>query len=145
VKPGRTAYPDSLEASLIAPCGMDCGVCSAHLRDRNRCAGCGADDAQKVPHCTTCAIRVCDRRATAPAGYCSECEAFPCRRLKQMDVRYRTKYGMSVIGNLERIRDDGLEAFVESERERWTCPGCGAVICVHKPLCIYCGRARSGA
>ena len=28
-------YPDSLHAKLIAPCGMNCGLCSGHRRARS--------------------------------------------------------------------------------------------------------------
>jgi hypothetical protein len=28
------------ENALIAPCGMNCGVCMAYLREKNKCPGC---------------------------------------------------------------------------------------------------------
>ena len=37
--------------------------------------------------------------------YCYECDGFPCARVKRLDKRYRTKYEMSMIENLEYIRD----------------------------------------
>ncbi len=62
--------------------------------------------------------------------------------MKRLDKRYRTKYGMSMIENLTSIRERGLDEFVAGERVRWTCPGCGGVICTHRPECVYCGRPR---
>jgi uncharacterized OB-fold protein len=42
------------------------------------------------------------------------------------------------MGNLERIRDFGLEAFVKSEHEMWLCPQCGGTICIHRGYCMNC-------
>jgi hypothetical protein len=49
------------------------------------------------------------------------------------------KYRMSMLENLQVIRDVGVEAFVALERERWTCPECGGLQCVHTSECVYCG------
>jgi hypothetical protein len=70
--------------------------------------------------------------------YCFLCDSFPCVRLKHLDNRYRTKYGMSMIGNLENIRKFGIRHFIKTEKERWSCPECGEILCVHKPQCLYC-------
>jgi hypothetical protein len=45
-----------------------------------------------------------------------------------------------MIENLRRIDTDGLRSFVEKEKARWACPGCGATICVHKESCLVCER-----
>jgi hypothetical protein len=55
-----------------------------------------------------------------------------------LDRRYRAKYGMSMIANLEAIRDFGIRNFIKAEKERWICPKCGKMLCVHKPQCLYC-------
>jgi len=143
----ETIYPESIESTLIAPCGMDCGVCIGHLREKNRCAGCSSDGANKVKHCQSCRIRNCDEGGTLGASreFCFECATFPCTRLKHLDARYRKKYGMSMAENLETIHALGVDGFVAMERQRWKCPGCGGVLCVHREACIYCGRARAAA
>jgi hypothetical protein len=69
-----------------------------------------------------------------------DCEKYPCKRLKQLDNRYRTKYKMSMIENLELIKKIGLDGFIESENSRWTCPGCGSMLCVHRDFCLKCKR-----
>ena len=61
--------------------------------------------------------------------YCFECDTFPCARLKQLDKRYRTKYEMSMIENLEYIRDHGIRKFVKHEEKRWTKGD--KIYCVH--------------
>jgi len=70
--------------------------------------------------------------------YCFNCGSFPCATLNHLDKRYRTKYGMSVIDNLESIRKFGIRHFIRSEKEKWICPRCGEVVCVHKSQCVFC-------
>ena len=125
-----------ITASLIAPCGMDCGLCSKHLREVDPCLGC-LNIARAVEHCEV-GIKLCADR-TAGAAFCFDCAGYPCDRLQQLDLRYRTNYGMSMIANLDRIRDGGLDAFVDLENERWACPRCGAPICIHDRRCHACG------
>jgi hypothetical protein len=69
----------------------------------------------------------------------TKCPEYPCKRLGRLDKRYKTKYGMSMIDNLEFIKGKGLTAFVEKENERWRCPKCGGIICVHRGYCVECG------
>ena len=143
VTTGVASDPGSLAPDLIAPCGMNCGVCSARLRAKNTCEGCRSQSALIPKYCTVCRIRNCEEIAASASGFCFECAGFPCTRLRQLDKRYRTRYGMSMIENLESIRDRGLDRFVDSERVRWTCSACGQLITVHKPSCIHCGEPRS--
>ncbi len=126
---------------LIAPCGMNCGLCMAYLREKKHCPGCNGDDAQKPSiSCIRCSIKSCDNLKDTKSGFCVDCAEFPCTRLKHLDKRYRTKYGMSMIENLETIQSLGMNAFVKKERLRWTCTKCGGTLCVHKGSCVNCGR-----
>lgn len=131
-----------IQAGMIAPCGMDCALCIGHLRERNRCPGCGDRcDARKSPHCVHCAIKTCAGPGR-PRKFCFACSRFPCRRLRQLDLRYRTKYGMSMLENLESIRAFGIRKFVAREKVRWACPACGRTLCVHRRECLHCGHPR---
>lgn len=56
----------------------------------------------------------------------------------QGDKRYRTKYHMSMIENLESIKEQGMEQFLIQEEEKWKCPKCGGTICCHNGLCLNC-------
>jgi len=49
--------------------------------------------------------------------------------LKSLDKRYRTKYDMSEIENLELILCKGINSFVEGERKRWQ--SSKGLLCVH--------------
>ncbi len=128
---------------MIAPCGMNCALCSAFHRERKPCPGCLLEDASKSNYCVECKIKNCDQLdLTGRKKYCYTCKEFPCKRIKQMDKRYSTKYGMSVIENLEYIKEHGIRKFVKKERDRWTCQHCGGVIVVHKENCLYCDQPK---
>ena len=125
-------------ASLIAPCGMNCGICVAYLRDKNPCPGCRIENSSKPVTRADCKIKNCTLLKTTHSTYCYECGEYPCKPLKHLDKRYRTRYKMSMIENLNNLQSIGIESFLRSERERWRCPLCGGVICVHKGYCLTC-------
>jgi len=131
---------------LIAPCGMNCRLCWGHIREKNTCPGCRGTkhpDSQITKHCVTCKIRNCDEIAKGRSKYCLvSCDYFPCARLKQLDKRYRTKYGMSMIDNLRMINEFGIRHFIRNEKVKWMCPECDELICVHRPTCLSCGYKR---
>lgn len=135
----ESRLPSLLAAELIAPCGMNCGLCSGYLRGKKNCLGCNGVNEGKPNYCVVCRIKSCEQLSGDEQSFCGDCETFPCKRLKQLDKRYRTKYGMSMIENLGSIREIGLDVFVASEQKRWTCPECGGLICVHKVTCLACG------
>ncbi len=128
-----------IPTKMIAPCGMNCRLCRAYIRDQNRCPGCRVDDNAKPQYCIVCQIKNCENLAARNARYCYECDDFPCARLKRLDKRYRTRYGMSMLANLEIIKTDGIRQFIRNEKQKWRCPNCGDMICVHKPQCFSCG------
>jgi len=126
--------------NLIAPCGMNCRICLGYLREKNHCSGCRDDSKSYPAYCVSCIIKNCALLIETESGFCYECGKYPCRRLKQLDKRYRTRYRMSMMENLEFIREKGITAFAEKERVKWTCPGCGATVCVHREFCLSCGE-----
>jgi hypothetical protein len=136
--PIRSTKQTAISMKLIAPCGMNCRLCSAFTRDKNPCPGCQSDDRLKSKSCVACQIKNCEKLVNAKVKYCFGCGSFPCARLKHLDKRYRTKYGMSMIGNLESIRDFGIRHFMRAEKEKWRCPKCGEMLCIHKLQCLYC-------
>ena len=132
-----------MEEKLIAPCGMNCGVCVSYLAMRNDlkskgfsktyCAGC-------LPRGKNCAFmkKACARLGKGLVRFCYECPDYPCRRLKTLDKRYRTRYHMRMIANLDFIKAHGIGLFLEKEEAKWRCPECGGVICCHNGLCLNC-------
>lgn len=132
-----------MEENLIAPCGMNCSLCIAYQfmkSDLNKlgfhrkyCPGC----IPRGENCTHMGHR-CELLGNGSIRFCYECEAFPCKRLKSLDKRYRTKYHLSMIENLIFIRDYGIERFLKEEEGKWKCPECGEMICCHNGLCLNC-------
>jgi len=135
---------ESIEQNLIAPCGMNCGICVSFFgyavngrKRKNRCFSCRARD-------KSCAFlkKQCKQLLNKKVEYCFECKDFPCENLKKLDKRYREKYKMSMIENLEYIVKNGITKFIENERERWKCSKCGGVICVHNGKCYTCELSK---
>jgi hypothetical protein len=131
-----------METGLIAPCGINCALCAAYLARefdlkkqgilKSYCVGCR-------PRGKNCALmKGCDRLKNGLVQYCYECSEYPCTRLKRLDKRYRTNYRMSVIENLDFIRDRGIEKFLSKEEAKWRCPECGGIITCHGGLCFKC-------
>jgi hypothetical protein len=132
-----------MNASLIAPCGINCAICIGHMRDKNKCPGCNLMDEEKSHYCRKCIIKHCEILKEKNLKFCSpECEKYPCLRLKNLDKRYRTKYGMSMLENLENIKNLGFYKFIETEQIRWKCYECGELLCVHKTFCLQCEAER---
>ena len=132
-----------MEEILIAPCGMNCGICSNYLAMKHDlrkirimksyCSGCRP----RGKNCTFMR-RSCDLIGKGKIQFCYECSVFPCQRLKRLDKRYRTKYHMSMIENLKFIDEQGMAKFLNNEQEKWRCPECGGVICCHNGICYSC-------
>jgi Protein of unknown function (DUF3795) len=133
-------------SELLAPCGMNCAICKAYMaythevpRVRGKvtyCAGC-------LPRAKNCYIkRGCKKLSKHELQSCSECATMPCEKLEHLDKRYRERYGMSMVENLKELRMKGLDEFLKSQAEKYRCPDCGDVICVHDSKCYSCGYKR---
>ena len=129
-----------MKPELIAPCGMNCAVCMAYIRDKNKCPGCRLFNKDKPVTIATCKIKNCPTFTQSKSKFCFQCEEFPCDKLKHLDKRYRTKYNMSMIENLENIKQLGVREFIKNEKIRWACSQCGGTICVHRGYCYSCGK-----
>ncbi|PKM63564.1 MAG: hypothetical protein CVU96_07245 [Firmicutes bacterium HGW-Firmicutes-20] len=131
---------NQMREDLIAPCGMNCRCCSAFQRVKNSCLGCRNE--KTITYATKgsreCIIKTCPKNQEG-TQFCFNCDAFPCRRLNDLNKRYQAKYHMNFIQNLIFIKENGVAAFLENEEERWKCPECGSVMCVHKHQCNRCG------
>jgi hypothetical protein len=132
-----------LDKSLhIAPCGMNCHICRARLRKRNKCPGCRGEDTNKPVTRVECKIKNCSLLQEMKVKYCFECENFPCNNLNKLDKRYLTRYNMSVIENLKSINKIGINEFLVNEGSEWACSQCGGTVCVHTGCCHICGKKK---
>lgn len=129
------------DAKLVAQCGMNCGTCvsffgytMAGKKRMHTCMGCR-------PRKSLCAFikKGCKLIAEKkPVEFCFECSDFACENIVKIDTVYRKKYGMSLIENLNYIKEKGMDAFLEKEKQIRTCPNCGGVICIHTKRCYIC-------
>ena len=128
---------------LIAPCGMNCGICKAFLREKDKCPSCrGPDDSKKIT-VIRCKIKTCENLQKDNVTLCFECAEFPCKNLKHLDTRYRTKYNMSMVENLQEIKEKGIKQFRENQARKYNCPQCGGIISVHRRKCYTCGYVEN--
>ena len=132
-----------MDEKLIAPCGINCSLCISYQfmkKDlkkegfrRTYCPGC----IPKGENCTHMGHK-CELLGKGIFRFCFECKDFPCKDLKALDKRYRSKYHLSLIENLRHIEAYGIEQYLEKEEEKWRCPECGEMICCHNGLCLNC-------
>lgn len=134
--------PDQLNVNMLAPCGVNCSLCMAHLREKKQCPGCNSSAQEQKPfHCTKCSIKYCEKRLENHYDFCGACQK-KCRRMKQLDARYRQNYDVSLLEVLAVVREHGAEALLQREKSRWTCLHCGGVVCMHKGTCSECGKTK---
>ena len=129
-------------AKMIAPCGLDCSVCIGALREESPCTGCWGPDDTKPEFCSSqCKIATCTIRKTLPGGFCDECPQYPCTETMERENRYTNDYPLSEspMENVAFIRKEGMTAFLDRERTKWSCPSCGGTFCVHTGRCAACG------
>ena len=79
----------NMREELIAPCGMNCGLCGNYLAmqydlkkkgfHKSYCAGCRP----RGKNCTYMNEH-CDLLSKGLINFCYECSNFPCRRLKAL-------------------------------------------------------------
>ena len=128
---------------LIAPCGMNCGICRAYLAYTHgeptkkgkvsHCAGC-------FPRAKNCYIkRGCLKLSKHQIESCNQCETMPCEHLAHLDKRYRERYSMSMVENLKELKAKGMDGFLKNQQTKYQCPECGGVVCVHDRKCYSCG------
>ncbi len=133
--------PERIEDIMLAPCGMNCAVCYKHVGVRKYakpCEGCLKGDLGKPEHCRTCNIKNCAQQK----GYvhCFECADFPCKLIKNLERSYIKRYGVSLIENSRSAKEDGISAFMEADRRKWTCSQCGGAFSLHDKVCSECGK-----
>lgn len=132
--------PNRIDNSMFAPCGMNCKVCYKHLKSKKSCKGCLCSDEDKPEHCKKCSIKDCVK--VKSVTYCFECEAFPCKQIKNLEKSYMKRYGVSLLKNSMTIKAEGLEAFMLKEKELWTCKACNGIISLHDSECSDCHVKR---
>jgi len=124
------------DPELVAPCGMNCAICRDYLL--SKCSGCRTRNKK-------CAFvkKRCEDNLKLLKGevyYCFECHCFPCEALRKLDEKYRKRYQMSMIDNLNAIKDKGIYQFILLQYNRYRCSKCGHMVSVHDQKCLSCNK-----
>ncbi|MBP1756915.1 MAG: hypothetical protein H6Q59_3313 [Firmicutes bacterium] len=129
--------PEKMEATMIAPCGVNCLACSAHVSNKKPCPGCRAPIEEITRKgCQNCANKQC--AFEQGFQWCFQCSRFPCTRIKRLDQRYRQNYNVNLIQNGSDAKND-MDAFLQVQREFFACRSCGGIIDQHHQKCSECG------
>jgi hypothetical protein len=128
-----------MKTQNIAPCGLICELCLGYQRKKDKCVGCN-NEGYKPFHCEDCSIRNCEEKHGDKKKLCNECNKYPCKRLKNLNKRYETRYGENLKDNFERIKQLGKREFIRQESEAWKCSNCRQLLCVHREICLHCGE-----
>lgn len=132
-------------AEMIAPCGLDCSLCMMAQAREKPCPGCHGPDENKFFYCSQlCGIMKCRKRKEQNYTFCDECPDYPCEDVMEKENRYTGEYPLreSPLENLKLIREKGMEAFLQMEKARWSCAGCGGAVSVHTGVCSHCGETK---
>lgn len=133
-----------ISKELIAPCGMNCAICSrylAYVNNLKRCQCIGCRPTNK--NCGAILKNKCIGIKNISKGnilFCFECSQYPCKQLNHLDERYRKNYGMSMIDNLEFISKNGITNFIKNQYKKYACSKCGNLISIHNKKCFKCDK-----
>ena len=139
-----------MKSELVTPCGMNCAICVGYFgytmsgtKRKHSCLGCrmsNIEGGEKFLQRKKCAFlkKHCDLLANEEVEFCFECPDYPCSRLQTLDDRYRKKYKMSMIENLNFIKTHGMQKFLDNQKEKYSCPECGETTCIHTNRCYTC-------
>ena len=99
-----------MDRNMIAPCGLNCAVCSEALRKDSPCVGC-RNEGYKGEYCANlCKIVKCEIRKTLHDGVCDKCPQYPCREIVDKECWYANAYPMN---SCKEKRFVGLAPIVE--------------------------------
>ena len=133
-----------MKTELVAPYWMNCRICLAFFgyamsgkKRKIKCKGCN-------PFKKSCTHlkKFCEKLTKKEIEYCHECNHFPCKQLQKLDDKYREGFDMSMIANLRFIKENGMEKFLQQQEEKYKCPKCGEIICVHNGKCYSCNTLQ---
>ncbi len=145
---------------LAAPCGLYCGACPIYQAVRRKdaqfleaaasgiaemlghavnvneldCSGCLSDT--RAIQCRECDLRDC--ALSRGFNHCAECNEFPCQKFTDFS-NDGFPHHSEVLENVRQQQATGINSWIEEQRERWCCPGCGEATDWYSEQCPYCG------
>lgn len=137
-------------------CGIYCGACSILMHGETgradgfvdclggvparaiACGGCKSDS--RWAGCVTCGFRDCVREKGV--AHCADCADYPCKMYGKWQAAANfLPHVREAASSLETIRREGVDGWLAAQKERWSCPGCGAPFSWYKSHCGSCGRS----
>ena len=135
-------------------CGSYCGACSIAMysntghaddfvaclegvpKEELSCGGCKSDNA--YAGCKACGIRRCARENGVK--HCIDCADYPCKS-------FRTRQAVAMLlphlhgadDNLNNIKLDGVNHWLNVQKKRWSCPDCATSFSWYATACSKCG------
>ena len=111
---------------LISYCGIYCGACPGY--QRGRCKGCRSTEA-KPDRKTNCGYGMRNCCEDKDLDHCGQCADYPCSKLnkliKSQKGRKEYDYRHDIPFSLEMIKKEGLENWLQFEKNKWKCKNCG--------------------
>lgn len=133
--------PNEIPDHLLAPCGIACILCHRYCESDEPCQGC-REGKGKSNHCKSCSIMKC---ANEKGHYfCFECKEFPCKEVVEFNDSYIERFGHEFLPNAVLMKKEGKEALEKELINKWTCPECGSIICIHDNKCSGCQKHYTG-
>ncbi|MCP4007982.1 MAG: DUF3795 domain-containing protein [Proteobacteria bacterium] len=86
-----------ISEGLIAPCGMNCSICSKYLAyvnnlNRSKCSGCRSRNTRCTHLFDKCSGINNALEINEATKFCLECGQYLCKQINRMDTRYRRYY-----------------------------------------------------
>jgi hypothetical protein len=144
---------------IVGTCGLYCGTCPIYLAPRKKdldqikrisketgissgkvyCDGCLSNNV--FAPCVVCkhGFRRC--ASVNKVTWCFQCPHFPCQRLsdfKDAHVVEGISHHAHVIDDLQSMREQGIEKWVEKQSREARCPECGTVLYWFVRECSNC-------
>jgi hypothetical protein len=132
-------------------CGLYCGACPimvANVKGEVEkkakaweldakdivCSGCKGKVIAGI--CKDCVMRLCAQDRDLES--CVECDDYPCGTIATFQ-RDRFPHHTLIAANLEAIANRGVDAWLEEQKKRWSCPSCGEPFTWYEEECAKCG------
>ncbi len=129
-----------------AYCGLYCGACCSMIihekqageesalqmetpQGEQPCAGCDA------PYQQNCEFIVCNKNHGTES--CAFCPEYPCERIIAFSHE-EWEHHEVVLNNLNRIKEVGIEQWLQEQKEYWKCPSCGFRTQWYQKQCPHC-------
>jgi hypothetical protein len=102
------------------------------------CGGCKSDNI--YAGCKACGIRRCAREKDVK--HCIDCADYPCKSYKTWQKTAKLLPHLhGAADNLNNIKLDGVDNWLNVQEKRWSCPDCGTSFSWYATACYTCGQS----